>query len=323
MELKQATDPQYWQNLLPNLKFSAETRATNSAPLPLELSDQTHDQLIEEGYLQFNRAMPTDLTQKLKNAVETLHELGWHPLFVFVYDEIWELSSSLSPLLGFALASSPLMLPDFWIWYVDPTKEQAGWAPHRDKGLESIKTDGSPKSATVWIALSDVDPLNGCMYAVPANRDSGYWDPAGPAPESLQAVRALPAPAGSVFLWNQNVYHWGAQSSKRASHPRISVAFEYQSADIPPFNTPLLSLGQLPSFTERLRLIGKQILQYRHMYNYSDQLVSLATSLTSGGAPIPIETIAAMGTSSGVIGRNSPCPCGSQKRYKHCHGKDD
>ncbi len=22
------------------------------------------------------------------------------------------------------------------------------------------------------------------------------------------------------------------------------------------------------------------------------------------------------------IGRNEPCPCGSGKKYKHCHGKD-
>ena len=23
------------------------------------------------------------------------------------------------------------------------------------------------------------------------------------------------------------------------------------------------------------------------------------------------------------IGRNDPCPCGSGKKYKHCHGKDN
>jgi preprotein translocase subunit SecA len=23
----------------------------------------------------------------------------------------------------------------------------------------------------------------------------------------------------------------------------------------------------------------------------------------------------------GKIGRNDPCPCGSGKKYKHCHGK--
>ena len=23
------------------------------------------------------------------------------------------------------------------------------------------------------------------------------------------------------------------------------------------------------------------------------------------------------------IGRNDPCPCGSGKKYKHCHGRDE
>ena len=31
----------------------------------------------------------------------------------------------------------------------------------------------------------------------------------------------------------------------------------------------------------------------------------------------PTETI----TSEKKVGRNDPCPCGSGKKYKHCHGK--
>ena len=27
--------------------------------------------------------------------------------------------------------------------------------------------------------------------------------------------------------------------------------------------------------------------------------------------------------SAGAIGRNQPCPCGSGKKYKHCHGAKD
>jgi preprotein translocase subunit SecA len=26
-------------------------------------------------------------------------------------------------------------------------------------------------------------------------------------------------------------------------------------------------------------------------------------------------------TSWGKVGRNEPCPCGSGKKYKHCHGR--
>jgi preprotein translocase subunit SecA len=30
---------------------------------------------------------------------------------------------------------------------------------------------------------------------------------------------------------------------------------------------------------------------------------------------------AAMANQVPVVGRNDPCPCGSGKKYKHCHGK--
>ncbi|HEX9571763.1 MAG TPA: SEC-C metal-binding domain-containing protein, partial [Burkholderiales bacterium] len=34
-------------------------------------------------------------------------------------------------------------------------------------------------------------------------------------------------------------------------------------------------------------------------------------------APKPAPFVRQMGK----IGRNDPCPCGSGKKYKHCHGK--
>jgi preprotein translocase subunit SecA len=44
---------------------------------------------------------------------------------------------------------------------------------------------------------------------------------------------------------------------------------------------------------------------------------ALRTNLSEGGAGRrPIKTAAAQ-----TIGRNDPCPCGSGKKYKHCHGK--
>jgi uncharacterized protein YecA (UPF0149 family) len=31
-------------------------------------------------------------------------------------------------------------------------------------------------------------------------------------------------------------------------------------------------------------------------------------------------TMGEMGSITKMVGRNAPCPCGSGKRYKHCHG---
>jgi preprotein translocase subunit SecA len=34
------------------------------------------------------------------------------------------------------------------------------------------------------------------------------------------------------------------------------------------------------------------------------------------------QTVAAAGQQDwGLVGRNDPCPCGSGKKYKQCHGK--
>jgi preprotein translocase subunit SecA len=44
---------------------------------------------------------------------------------------------------------------------------------------------------------------------------------------------------------------------------------------------------------------------------------ALRTNLSTGGTGRkPVKTAA-----SQTIGRNDPCPCGSGKKYKHCHGK--
>jgi preprotein translocase subunit SecA len=44
---------------------------------------------------------------------------------------------------------------------------------------------------------------------------------------------------------------------------------------------------------------------------------ALRTNLSEGGTGRkPIKTAASQG-----IGRNDPCPCGSGKKYKYCHGK--
>ncbi|MDU6495106.1 SEC-C metal-binding domain-containing protein, partial [Bradyrhizobium sp.] len=48
--------------------------------------------------------------------------------------------------------------------------------------------------------------------------------------------------------------------------------------------------------------------------------VSLVPS--SGAAPVPAEARNPNDPSTwGKVGRNEDCPCGSGKKYKHCHGR--
>jgi len=170
-------------------------------------------------------------------------------------------------ILGGFLGDDFRILPDFWVWHVDPTKGESGWRPHRDKGRVALNADGSPKSLTMWVPLTQATPMNGCMYILPASRDPGY----NTVNESdlkfdYPDIRALPAEPGQVLCWNQSVLHWDSRTSPFASEARISVALEFQRGDITPFNLPLLNPRQLPSFETRLQLIAKQILQYAHMH---------------------------------------------------------
>jgi ectoine hydroxylase-related dioxygenase (phytanoyl-CoA dioxygenase family) len=118
------------------------------------------------------------------------------------------------------------------------------------------------------------------MYLVPAHRDPTYgterdsqWTFAYPD------VRALPAAVGDVFVWNQAVLHWGAHGSAMAREPRISMAFEFQRDDVPAFNEPLIPPTAVLRFEDRLKLIAKQIIQYKHMYRVAPEVEGAARDL--------------------------------------------
>ena len=139
---------------------------------------------------------------------------------------------------------------------------------------------GKPKSLTIWIPLTDATTENGCMYVLPANHDKNYLDGAiNKETIDLQNIAALPAGAGSPIIWNQAIMHWGARSLPRGKAPRISVAFEVQSTKVDPFNQPLIPPLSIPDFETRLKLVCKQILQYKHMYPLTANVESFAKAI--------------------------------------------
>ena len=174
------------------------------------------------------------------------------------------------------------LLPDFWAWHVSPG--ESGWDPHRDRP-QTLFDDFSPQSLTLWIPLTKAVPENSCMYMLPANKDIHYHDQIPPDlkfgfPGKLSDIQALPSEPNDILIWNQRVVHWGSTSNtKHEIGPRISLAFEFQRSDVSPFNEPLLEPNRLPTFKERLNLIGKQVIQYTHMYGFNEELVNLAKKL--------------------------------------------
>lgn len=273
---------QFWQTLAPTLHIAHPDY--NHVPTPAITEQQNHHlkQLMQhEGYFHGSIGAWHTPLEPLINVMTQLKELGLPPVFAFVYDEIWQLAIKLSSTLSCVLGEGYWMLPDFWAWYIDPAHAETGWKPHRDKGYRSLLPDGSPSSVTVWIPLTPATTLNGCIYLLPADRDPVYatendqhWDIHYPE------IRALPANPGEFLIWNQAVLHWGSHSSPRAAgQPRISCAFEFQRANIAPWNQPLIVSNGFLTFNQRLMLIGKQIQQYKHMYPLSEFLSHLARQL--------------------------------------------
>jgi hypothetical protein len=280
--LQAIIDPAYWLAMNPG--FSIRER---SSLVPLSFDPNSLDEIrrnvAHEGYFQIDDVLSGHEVRQLASSIVRLHEQKCPIVFAFVYDEFWNVCRKLSPVLSGVLSEPYRQLPDFWVWLIDPKSQSAGWKPHRDKGFKSLNADGSPKSLTIWVPLTDAIPLNGCMYVVPSYLDppSRYIDREDTRmPQNLQDIRALPIRAGSVLGWNQAVLHWGGRASQLATTPRISFACEFQRSDIPAYNEPLLDPKQPPPFQQRLRLIGKQILQYRHMYEYSERLIDIGEFLS-------------------------------------------
>ena len=270
-----------WRGLCPALHIEGEL---NGPAYRFDRLGELLDDLRAEGYVQVPDVLGSATVEPLRDCIQLLHRSGIPLPFAFAFDEFWLIYQGLSEFISAALGGEYRALPDFWAWYVPPTDQGAGWGPHRDRVTPSLEADNSPHSLTVWLPFTDAIPLNGCMYVLPAHLDERFrtrvWD--GPGNNQVtdpQAIRALPATAGSFLAWNQAVLHWGGRASRLATEPRISVAFEFQRADRPAFNQPLLNPSRLPSFTERLGLIGKQVLQYRHMYPLAPEVEQTATDL--------------------------------------------
>lgn len=270
-----------WQAFAPRLHICDDKSFQNIDVIDTSTEGKVAlaEQIKREGYIQAgNIDWGVDLTL-MADTVRALSRAKLSTAFAFLYDEFWIPFYKLHPLYT-AFLGSYAMLPDFWVWDVDPQKGDAGWKPHRDKGAMALFPDGSPKSLTTWIPLSNATPLNSCMYLVPPMYDPTY----GTADDKkflfeLPGIRALPARPGDVLMWNQAVVHWGSRTSPLAQETRVSMAFEFQRTDVQPFNMPLLKPLSVLPFEARLKLIAKQILQYRHMYRVEAHVEQMALQL--------------------------------------------
>jgi hypothetical protein len=277
--LADAGERRFWAALNPGLKIE-EPQVGPLFTIDDAERQELWNELLTEGWFHLGPRLPPEQTARMAAAVVTLKRAFIPPVFAYVYDDFWNLGGYLAAFLGALLDPGFRMLPDFWAWCVDPGGAEKGWRPHRDRGFESLLPNGLPRSLSIWVPLTEATPWNGCMYVLPACRDTHYRARTrGTDVANVQDVRALPAEPGSVLGWNQALLHWGGRSSARAAEPRVSFSIEYQRSDSPAFNAPLLDPLAPPAFEQRLALIGKQILQYRHMYDVGTGFEQAALAL--------------------------------------------
>lgn len=271
--------PQLWTDLNPTLTVVKAEGLKNIGALVIDKAtgDALDNLLINEGYFHIPQPPWNLPLGDMAQAIVRLCERGFVPPFCFIYDEFWLMYIKLKQMLGRLLGETYMMLPDFWAWFVDPRSSQSGWKPHRDMDYTALFPDRRPKALTVWISLTEATPLNGCIYIVPAHLDPTYGTPQDKEWRfQPQDIRALPSPAGGLFMWTQAAVHWGSHSSPLAAGPRISIAVEFQRGDVPPMNQPLIPPLAMLTLNHRLKLICKQILQYQHMYPLAPELRQLA-----------------------------------------------
>lgn len=283
--LAKIESPDLWRRLNPHLTITDAPFIGRPAPYRFTSRDvnRARLQIAEEGYLQSGPGVSAGDCKALSTAIERIVQAGYHPMFLSVYDEYWQVMRRLAPLLTPILGADYRVLGDFWTWCISQRTARAGWGPHRDHqfpGRTTLRDDGTPMVVTVWIAFTDATPLNGCIHLLPLTRDPNFPDHLDNfVPGNLQDVRALPARAGSVLAWNQYVLHWGGTASKWADGPRVSTGIYVQAGDVPLFTDKPVDFDEDLPFAKRLALIASNLLQYQPHHRFQPELVEVALRL--------------------------------------------
>ena len=282
--LRHAESISFWREMNPHLTISDDPFAKAFAPFDYVTEGKEVAQVKDEGYFHINPVIPVADCEAIAKGVLRIVERGAHPLFVLLYDEYWQLIPRLGRILEPILGPDYRAVGDFWAWCVSPTAGPCGWSIHRDSwSAAELRDDGRPHRATIWIPFTDATPSNGCMYLVPTNRDENLPDNrTSYSVKNLQDVRALPASAGSILGWNQDVLHWGGRCSPYAPNPRISIAIYVESSEAKPYrpNVRIDFQAALP-FQRRLAMIGAMIGIYQSTFYIPEKFANTAKKWTS------------------------------------------
>lgn len=296
-ELEKLNSKAFWQEFA-GASFSIAKEDELIAPELIQCKnlDKQHKLFELEGYVHVKQGFEFDFSNFV-TLLKKMHEAELPAVFAFVYDEFWYFQAKLAKIVESFLGQGSHLIPTVWIWHVDPNKEleilgQADkelatrslysgfYGPHRDKGKKALYEDGRPKILSFWLPITQADPLNSCIYLVPANRDPTYNTDEDSSWLFKRAdIRALPANPGDVLFWNESVVHWGSRPAPgRDQEPRISIGFEYVCEEYAPKCNPTYKLNYIPSFKERLEIIALQFKLYVTEDGFPPELIDFIKS---------------------------------------------
>ncbi len=267
----------FWECLAPQLTINEKAQSTFPiTPSPDLLGELSHS-MNKESYFQLPSFLNTSEIDSIRNAIFSLIDEGLPPVFIYIYDQPWALFDKLHPIIHLFLGDNFSLLPNLWAWYIPPTKGASGWPAHTDCSaitrFESIDGGTTFMSLSLWVPLTDATLENGCMAVLPRSREVLY-DPAITNPSQIKYddIVSLPAKAGSVLGWSQDLYHWSRHVTSNTVTPRVSLSLEFQNSAFSPLVEPLLNIAQPPAFNERLALIISQFEKYKDLDSTSFQI---------------------------------------------------
>lgn len=256
-----------WGDLCPSLSIGESIVAD-----PYSFSEaflaKIADQFWENGFLEIPSVFGELELQTLIEAMICLEQAKIPPAFIYIYDQPWALFERLRLLISHFLGEEYAVLPNLWAWHMRKPGA-TGWPPHRDCDSETVFNVGPDQmlmSLSLWLPLTSVDEANGCMYVIPRQKEEKLSSNGVLEWGKIKSFgNALPAPAGSVLGWPQDLVHWGGTFTEKAKEPRISLSFEFQNTSFAPLATPLLNTANPPPFEQRISLIQEQFAKYRHI----------------------------------------------------------
>ena len=262
-----------------------------------EEADQRRRRLIEDGYSTIDESLDSSLITKLLEGVKALQQGGdgkdattkYPASFILLFDETWELARISRKFLKQSTHISNDFNYDILAWYI----EAGGFSPHRDRQPENVlssfhQRDMQAKFVTHWIALSDAQPENSCLYVIPKSQDPGYLegddgpdaeDPlrrALPTKAAFQHIRALPRASGQSLVFTHRIIHWGSARDKNSRlPPRVAISFVCSdpSYEKPYIDPTYFTEKKNPPFHIRLLLVCAQLLIYYQRFDLPKETI--------------------------------------------------